>query len=174
MGHGRNALGIEIQPGDGVVALGLGRLLLHGDDLAVGVKFHDAEALRVVDIVAEHRRPAVLLRVRLRLPQDFAKAVAVENIVAQHHGAGLVADKVLPQQEGLGQPIRRGLHHIAQVQPELAAVAQQVLKPGRILWRGNNQYVPYPRQHQRGKGVVDHRLVVDRKQLLRGHHGQWI
>ena len=35
----------------------------------------------------------------------------------------------------------------------------------------NDQDLADPRQHQRGQRIIDHRLVVDRQQLLRGHQG---
>ena len=43
---------------------------------------------------------------------------------------------------------------------------EQSLKVLLIVGRGDDQHVPDPRQHQRGQRVVDHRLVVDRHQLL--------
>ena len=48
----------------------------------------------------------------------------------------------------------------------LAAIAQQRLKTGRVSGGRNNQDVLNARQHEGGQRIVDHRLVVDRKQLL--------
>ena len=58
------------------------------------------------------------------------------------------------------------LHRIAQRDPELRTVAQQILGTPRGPRSGDDQDVGDPRQHQRGQRVVDHRLVVDRNQLL--------
>ena len=43
-----------------------------------------------------------------------------------------------------------------------AAVLEQRLFVGG----GDNQHIRHLRQHQRGEGVEDHRLIVDREQLL--------
>ncbi len=48
----------------------------------------------------------------------------------------------------------------------MAAVAQQALEPGRSCGVEMIRDVPNPADHQRGQGVVDHRLVIDRHQLL--------
>ena len=140
-------------------------LLLHGDDLSGFVELHDAEALGVVDVVAENTGPA-LLCVRRRLLQAGPEAAAVENVVSQHHGTAVVADELLAQQERLGQPVGRGLHLIAQPDAELASVPQQTLEIGQIRGGGDDENVPDPRHHQGGQGVIDHGLVIHRQQLL--------
>ena len=148
-------------------------LLLHGDDLAGFVELHDAEALGVVDVVAENTGPA-LLGVRRRLLQAGAEAAAVEDVVSQHHSTAVVADELLAQQERLGQPVGRGLHLIAQPDAELASVPQQTLEIGQIRGGGDDENVPDPRHHQGGQGVIDHGLVIHRQQLLAGDHGQGV
>jgi hypothetical protein len=82
--------------------------------------------------------------------------------------APAVFDERRTDDEGLRQPFRACLHRILKVDPPLATVAQQLLEARLALRRGNDQDVLNPRQHQGGQGVVDHRLVVDRQQLL-GH-----
>ena len=103
-----------------------------------------------------------------------AEAGAVEDVIAQNHGAGLVPDKFLAQQKRLCQPIGRRLLRIGQAHAELAAVAQQPFKVRQIGRRGDEKNIPDARKHQSGKGVVDHGLIVNGKQLLRRHHGQGI
>ena len=148
-------------------------LLLHGDDLAGFVELHDAEALGVIDVIAENAGPA-LLGVRRRLLQAGPEAAAVENVVAQHHGAAVVADELLAQQKCLSQAVGRGLHLVAQPDAELASVPQQTLEIGQIRGGGDDENVPDPRHHQGGQGVIDHGLVIHRQQLLAGDHGQGI
>src|SRR5258708_38153324 len=46
------------------------------------------------------------------------------------------------------------------------AVAKQLLETRRVLWRGDDQNFVDPGEHQRALGGIDHRLVVDREQLL--------
>ena len=68
------------------------------------------DRLRIVHVVAEHRRALLLGR---RGAEPFLKALSVENIVAQHHGHGVVSDKLLADDEGLRQAVGAWLHRIA-------------------------------------------------------------
>ena len=158
---------VEVQAGDGVGALGLGWLLLDGDGPALAVELHDAEALGVVDVVAEDRG-AARLGVLDGARQVVAEAVAVEDVVAQHQRARLAADEVLADGEGLRQAVRRGLLGVGQVHAVARAVPEQALEVGQVRRRGDDQDVPDARQHEGGQRVVDHGLVVDRQQLLAG------
>ena len=159
---------VEVQAGNGVGALGLGGLLLDGDGPPLAVELHDAEALGVVHVVAEDRGPP-RLGVLDGARQVARQAVAVEDVVAQHERAGLAADELLADGEGLRQAVRRGLLGVGEVHAEARAVAQQALEVGQVGRRGDDQDVLDARQHEGGQRVVDHGLVVDRQQLLGGH-----
>ena len=168
MGLGGHVARVEVQAGDGVGALGLGWLLLDGDGPALPVELHDAEALGVVDVVAEDRGPpriGVLDGAR----QVARQAVAVEDVVAQHEGARLTVNELLADGEGLGQAVRRGLLGVGEVHAVARAVPEQALEVGQVGRRGDDQDVPDSRQHEGAERVVDHGLVVDRQQLLGGH-----
>ena len=168
MGLGGHVARVEVQAGDGVGALGLGGLLLDGDGTALPVELHDAEALGVVDVVAEDRGPpriGVLDGAR----QVARQAVAVEDVVAQHEGARLTVNELLADGEGLGQAVRRGLLGVGEVHAVARAVPEQALEVGQVGRRGDDQDVPDARQHEGAERVVDHGLVVDRQQLLGGH-----
>ena len=102
------------------------------------------------------------------------QAVTGKDVVAEDHGDGVAADELLTQQKGLSQPIRRGLNRVGQMQAELAAVPQQLFKPGGVLGGGNNQNIPDTGAHQRGHGIINHGLVVNGQKLLRGDAGQGI
>ena len=52
-----------------------------------------------------------------------------------------------------------------------AAVAEQALELRRVLRRGDDQDVANAGQHQDAERIIDHRLVVDRQQLLRDRDG---
>ena len=123
---------------------------LDGDNLAVLVKLNDSEALGVVDVVAEYGGAFVLFRILGGGAENFPEAVAIEDVVTQHHGASIVADEFFAQQECLGQAIGGRLHLVAKMHTKLAAVAQQVLKAGSILRGGDDEDVPDARQHQGG------------------------
>ena len=92
--------------------------------------------------------------------------MAVEDVIPQHQGARAAANKVRTDDESLRQPIRAWLHRIADVHAPLAAIAQKLLEARRILRRADDKDLAHTAQHQRAERVVDHRLVVNRDQLL--------
>lgn len=159
---------VEVQAGDGVGALGLGGLLLDGHGPPLPVELHDAEALGVVHVVAEDRG-AARLGVLDGARQVARKAVAVEDVVAEHQGARLAGDELLADGEGLRQAVGAGLLGVGEVHAVARAVPEQALEVGQVRRRGDDQDVPDARQHEGGQRVVDHGLVVDRQQLLGGH-----
>ena len=159
---------VEVQAGDGVGALGLSGLLLDGDGTALAVELHDAEALGVVHVVAEDRG-AARLGVLHGARQVARKAVAVEDVVAQHERARLAGDELLADGEGLGEAVGARLLGVGQVHAVARAVPEQALEVGEVGRGGDDQDVPDARQHEGGQRVVDHGLVVDRQQLLGGH-----
>ena len=71
------------------------------------VELHDAEALGVVDVVAEHGGEALRLGVLHRAAEVASQAVAVEDVVAEDERAGLASGELLADDEGLGEA-RRG------------------------------------------------------------------
>lgn len=159
---------VEVQAGDGVGALGALGLLLDGDGPPLAVELHDAEALGVVHVVAEDRGPA-RLGVLDGARQVARQAVAVEDVVAEDEGARLAGDEILADGERLRQAVRRGLLGVGQVHTVARAVPEQALEVGEVGRGGDDQDVPDARQHEGAERVVDHGLVVDRKQLLGGH-----
>ena len=159
---------VEVQAGDGVGALGALGLLLDGDGTALAVELDDAEALGVVDVVAEDRGPP-RLSVMDGARQMTAEAVAVEDVVAQHQRARLAVDELLADGECLRQAVGARLLGVGQVHAVARAVPEQALEVGQVGRRGDDQDVPDARQHEGGQRVVDHGLVVDRQQLLGGH-----
>ena len=159
---------VEVQAGDGVARLGLGGLLLDGDGPPLAVELHDAEALGVVHVVAEDRG-AARLGVLHGARQVARKAVAVEDVVAEHQRARLAVNELLADGECLRQAVRRGLLGVGEVHAVARAVPEQALEVGEVGRRGDDQDVPDARQHEGGQRVVDHGLVVDRQQLLGGH-----
>ena len=164
--------GVEVEAGDGVVGLGVGRLLLDGDGVVVLVELHHAEALRVVHAVAEDRGAAARLSVGGGPPQVAGEPVAVEDVVAEHERARLARAELAADDEGLGQPVRRGLLGVGEADAEVRAVPEQALEVGQVGRGGDDQDVADARQHEGGERVVDHRLVVDGQQLLARHGGE--
>ena len=167
-GLGGDVARVEVQAGDGVGALGLGGLLLDGHGPPPRIELDDAEALGVVHVVAEDRGAARLC-VLDGARQVARKAVAVEDVVAQHQGARLAGDEVLADGECLREAVGARLLGVGQVHAVARAVPEQALEVGQVRRRGDDQDVPDARQHEGGQRVVDHGLVVDRQQLLGGH-----
>ena len=106
--------------------------------------------------------------------QAGAEPVAVEDVVAQDQPDPVVADVVGADDERLGQPVRARLHGVRQRDPELRPVTQEPVELLDPVGRGDDQPVLDPGQHQRGERVVDHRLVVDRHQLLAHREGDGV
>ena len=100
-GHVDDLIRVEVEADYGVVALGLGGLLLDGDAAPLGVELRHPIALGVTDPVAEDRRPALALGTRHGLLQQLREAHTVEYIIPQHEAGAVVADEVAPYDEGL-------------------------------------------------------------------------
>ena len=100
--------------------------------------------------------------------QQFRQAVPKKDVVAQHHGGRRPVKEILGQQIGLRQTIRRRLYDIGQLDPPLATIPKRALELVLVLRRGDHRDIANPGQHQNRNRVIDHRFVVDRKQLF-GH-----
>ena len=74
----------------------------------------------------------------------------------------------LPIKNACASPSGDGCTAYCSLMPHCSPIAQQLLKPRRVLRRRDHQDLPNPRQHQRRQRIVDHRLVIHRQQLL-GH-----
>ena len=156
---------VKIQTSDRVVGLRVRWLLLDTQRLAVGVELHYAIAMRIGDVVSEHRGSPARAGGVL---EHGAHSTAVEDVVAEDQRARVAADELAADEERLSKSIRSRLLGVVQGQANVCAVPQQRLETGQIVGRGDDEDVADTRQHQRGQRVVDHRLVVDRHQLLTG------
>ena len=154
---------IQIQAGHRIVGFGFERLFFQVNGGVVLIQRDHTVAFGVVDVVGKHGGTAFLLRCPLQL---FLQGVAVEDIVPQYQTHTVIADEVFADQKGLRQTIGAGLLRILQIQTPFAAIAQQMLVQVQICRCGNDQDVPDTCLHQGAERVVDHRLVVDRHQLL--------
>ncbi len=96
----------------------------------------------------------------------------MKQVVAQHQGGGLASEEVGADQEGLGQAIGTGLDRVANLHTPGRAIAEKALEGGLIVGGADDQDLADPRQHQGAERVIDHRLVVDRHQLLAHRRGQ--
>ena len=145
------------------------RLLLQGQHVEVLIELHNTEPLRIFHVITEHRGAPMGLGCLHRLAQMAPQTVAVEDVVAEHEGAGLARGEILADDEGLGEAVRRGLLGVGERDAEVGTVAQQTLEVGQVRRRRDDEDVADARHHEDRKRVVDHGLVVDRQQLLAGH-----
>ena len=90
----------------------------------------------------------------------------VEKIVTEHQGRRRIAKKFRTDQESLRQSVWARLFRIRKMHSKLGAITQQTAKSREVVWRGDDQYLANPCQHQHGNRIIDHRLVIDRHQLL--------
>ena len=90
----------------------------------------------------------------------------VEDVVPEHQGRCVTGEELLTEQEGLGQALGSFLDDVGERDPELGAVPQQPDERRLVLGGRDDEDLPQPGVHEGGDGVVHHRLVVDRQQLL--------
>jgi hypothetical protein len=92
--------------------------------------------------------------------------VTEEDVVAEHQGRGAAVQVVRTDEERLRQSVRRGLDGVLQRDTPLRAVPEQPDELVLVMGCGDDEDVPEAGQHEHRQRVVDHRLVVDREQLL--------
>lgn len=98
--------------------------------------------------------------------QQLGESGPLEDVVPEYEAYGIVADKFLADQERLREPVGRRLFGIREMYPIIGSVAQQPPERGQVTGGGDHQDLPDSGQHQNRQRIVDHRLVVDREQLL--------
>ena len=104
----------------------------------------------------------------------LAELRAVKEVVAEHQrGLGAV-EELLADEEGLRQSLGLRLLGVFEPQAELRSIAEELLESGQVVRRGDDEDVPDVREHERGERVVDHRLVIDRHELLAHRDGERI
>src|SRR5438552_9142539 len=92
---------------------------------AIAVEFQDAIAIRIIDPMAEHGGARVAIGSAL---YELAEAGAVKDIVAEDKRAVLPVDKLLADDEGLGDTVGLRLHPISDVDAPLTALAKERLE----------------------------------------------
>jgi hypothetical protein len=158
-----DAVVVEVEPGHRVVRPRLLRLLLEPDGAAARVELHDAVALGIAHAIGEDGRAALAT---CGVGEQCGQAVAVEDVVAEGEGHAVPAHEVASDQEGLGETFRPRLRRPRDADAELRPVSEKPAEPVLLVGRRDDEDLPDPREHQCGKRVVDHRLVVDGDELL--------
>jgi len=159
-----NVVVVEIKAGDRPIGFRLLRLFLNRDrPLGCAVKLDHAIAFGILDVIGENR--SALFAVGGFLAQS-RQAVAVINIVAKNHGDRVVADEFAPDDEGFCEAVGLGLLGKCQIEAEIAAIPEKVAEYRQIARCRYDQNVPDTCEHEYAQRVEDHRLVVNRQDLL--------
>ncbi len=102
----------------------------------------------------------------------FADGV-FEDVVAEDQADAVAAGEVLGQAQGLGDAAGAVLIGVVEVfEAELAAVAEQADEIAAVVSAGDEQNFLDAGLGHAFEGVIDHRLVVDREQMLVGDLGE--
>ena len=165
-GHGDHPVRVEVQSHYGVIGFRMFGLLFDREACPLLVELGHAVPLGIVYPVSENGRLALLLGRADGLPQLSGKAHPLKDVVAQNEAYGLVPDELLSDQKRLSEPVGRRLLGIGETDPVVGPVSEQPPERGQVPRRGDHQNVPDSGQHQNRQRIVDHRLVVDRQQLL--------
>ena len=162
---------VEIETRHREIRLWLSWLFLEAHGLALLVELDDTVALGVADVVGKDRRA---VRLRGRALHHDGEVGAVEDVVAQDERTALTRKELLADQERLRKAFRLRLHGVRNGDAPLRAIAEQPLEVRIVRWRRDHEDVPDARQHQSRQWIVDHRLVIDRHELLRHRDRQRI
>ncbi len=89
-----------------------------------------------------------------------------EDVVAEDQRDPVVADELSADEESLCQAFGLRLLGIGEVDAPFRPVAEKALEQSRVLRGRYDQDLANSGDHQHRQRIVDHRLVVDRKQLF--------
>ena len=157
---------VEVQAHHCVVRLRVCGFLLDRKAVTHRIELRHAIALGLLDTVAEDRSLAILLRRADGLAKKTREARAVEDIVPQNQTHGVVADEVRADKECLCKTVRGRLLGIRDTNTVVGAVAQKTSETRKVIRCRDNHDIADTRKKQSRERVVDHRLIINRKQLL--------
>ena len=80
--------------------------------------------------------------------QNRGKFATKEDVVAQNQTDRVAANELLADQKGLGQTLGGRLHLVADIQTEMGAVSEELLKIRQVVGGRDKQYVSDAGQHQ--------------------------
>ena len=157
---------VEVQAHHCVVRLRVCGFLLDRKAVTHRIELRHAVTLGIVDPVAEDRGLAILLGCADCLAKKTREARAVEDIVPQNQTHGVVADEVRADKECLCKTVRGRLLGIRDTNTVVGAVAQKTSETRKVIRCRDNHDIADTRKKQSRERVVDHRLIINRKQLL--------
>jgi hypothetical protein len=89
---------------------------------------------------------------------------AIENVIAEDQDGSVFAEEGI-NEKCLRDSLRTGLLGVLDPEAQCRTVPEQFAKHREVLGSRNNQNFPDSAKHQNGKRVVDHRLVIDGKEV---------
>src|SRR5262249_28105226 len=158
-----NSIVIEIESRDRPVRYEMARFFDNLDGLSGVVELDDPVLARLAHIIGEYGRPIATIA---RACELLAQTIAVKNVVTEDQRDVIVADKFASEDERVGKADRLVLHDVTQRNSPGRAVAEQAAVERQVIRRRDQKNISDSGQHQDGKRVVDHRLVIDWQQLL--------
>ena len=120
-GYVNNAFVIEIEAGNGVVTLGMRRLLFDGPGDPVVIEINDAVFRGICHLVGKDVG-TMLLRERTKM---VAKSGTVEHVVTKNECDLIAGKEILSDQERLGESLRLRLYGVLNGHSPVRSVAEQ-------------------------------------------------
>ena len=91
---------------------------------------------------------------------------AVENIITEDEGHRVLADKTFRDEERLRDAFGLGLLAVIKRHTKTRTVTEQLLEARQVLRGGDEADFAHAALDERGERVINHRLVIDRLELL--------
>jgi len=92
--------------------------------------------------------------------------MSIEDVVSKYKANSVVSNKLRTDKKGLSESFRCRLNGIAYFQPEMPSVTEKIFIKMNVSRCTDNENFPDSGQHQHRKGIIDHRLVINRKDLF--------
>ena len=127
------------------------------------VELHHAKRPRIFNPVAEYRCTVLLL---CALTQNLSQRVAVKNVITEHKTYRVVTHELASNKQRVRDTTSNRLFCVADMNAELTSVAEQRAECIRLVRRNDYHDIGNARLHKNCKRVVNHGLVVNRKQRL--------
>ena len=92
----------------------------------------------------------------------------MDDVIAQDDGDRIVAREGTRQSQGMGDPECAALIPVREIETEVRTVVEQLEHVADGSAANDDHRLAYPHVGKRGKGVEDHRPIVNREQVLVG------
>ena len=159
---------VKIKPGDGIVRARHRGLLGNADGLALRIEGDNPVAAGIAHPVGEDGGAVGAGTGRMEKGREPR---AMEKIISQDQARRFAREKLIRNENGLGNAFGLFLLRVGEPEAPLGAVTEERLELRQIGGRRDHENVPDTGEHEHRHRIIDHRLVVDRKKLLRERFG---